>query len=65
MSIQELEIAIKKLSVKELANLTTWLIDYHEQIWDQQIEEDLDSGKLDQLLDEIDGEYEAGLAKSL
>lgn len=65
MSIQELETAIKKLPTKELSNLTTWLIDYHEQIWDQQIEDDLDSGKLDQLLDEIDSEYEAGLAKSL
>ncbi|TYQ27315.1 hypothetical protein [Pseudanabaena sp. UWO310] len=62
MSIQELETAIKKLSVKELANLTTWLIDYPEQIWDQQIEDDLDSGKLDQLLDEINREYAAGLA---
>ncbi|NUN63888.1 hypothetical protein HCU40_03770 [Pseudanabaena biceps] len=65
MSIQELETAIKKLSTKELASLTSWLIDYHEQLWGQQIEEDLDSGKLDQLLDEIDSEYEAGLAKSL
>lgn len=65
MSIQELETAIKKLSTKELASLTSWLIDYHEHIWDQQIENDLDSGKLDQLLDEIDSEYAAGLAKSL
>ncbi|WP_271252681.1 hypothetical protein [Pseudanabaena sp. Chao 1811] len=62
MSIQELKIAIKKLSGKELDNLTTWLIDYREQIWDQQIEHDLDSGKLNQLLDEIDSEYEAELA---
>ena len=65
MSIQELETAIKKLSTRELANLTTWLIDYHKQIWDQQIENDLDSGRLDQLLEEIDSEYAAGLAKSL
>ena len=65
MSIQELETAIKKLSTKELASLTAWLIDYYEQTWDQQIEDDLDSGKLDQLLDEIDSEYAAGLAKSL
>ena len=65
MGIHELETAIKKLSVKELASLTSWLIDYHEQIWDQQIENDLDSGKLDQLLDEIDSEYAAGLARSL
>jgi hypothetical protein len=53
MSIQEIESAIKMLSTKELANLTTWLIDYHEQIWDQQIEDDLDSGKLDQLIEII------------
>jgi len=37
-------------------------MDYHEQIWDKQIEDDLDSGKLDQLLDEIDREYAVGLA---
>jgi hypothetical protein len=62
MSIQELETAIKKLSTKEPASLTTWLIDYHEQIWDQQIEDDLDSGKLDRFLNEIEREYAAGLA---
>jgi hypothetical protein len=62
MSIQELETAIKKLSTKELASLTTWLIDYHEQIWDQQIENDLDSGKLDRFLNEVEREYAAGLA---
>ena len=49
MNIQELEKAIKKLSAKELASLTLWLIDYHEQRWDQQIENNLDSGKMDQL----------------
>ena len=62
MSIQELETAIKKLSTKELASLTTWLIDYHEQIWDQQIENDLDSGKLERFLNEVEREYAAGLA---
>ena len=65
MSIQELEKAIMMLSTKELASLTTWLIDYHEKMWDRQIEDDLDSGRFDKLLDEIDSEYAAGLAKSL
>ena len=65
MSIQELEMAIMRLSVKDVASLTAWLIDYHEQLWDRQIEEDLDMGRLDNLLDEVDREYEAGLAKSL
>jgi hypothetical protein len=65
MSIQELESAIMNLSIKELGNLTTWLVDYYEQIWDKQIADDLESGKFDKLLDEIDQEYEAGLAKNL
>ncbi len=65
MSIKELEAAIMMLSSKELASLTTWLLDYHEQIWDQEITNDLELGKFDKLLDEIDKEYEAGLAESL
>jgi hypothetical protein len=65
MSIQELESAIMNLSIKELGNLTTWRVDYYEQIWDKQIADDLESGKFDKLLDEIDQEYEAGLAKNL
>ena len=33
--------------------------------WDKQIEDDLDAGRLDALLAEIDAEYEAGLARPL
>ena len=53
MSIQELESAIMNLSIKDLGNLTTWLVDYYEQIWDKQIDDDLESGKFDKLLDEV------------
>jgi BioD-like phosphotransacetylase family protein len=65
MSIKELEKAIMNLSVKELSELTAWLIEYHQQVWDRQIEEDLEGGRLDALLDEVDGEYEAGLAEAV
>jgi len=65
MSVQEIESAIKLLSQKELASLTSWLTDYHEQKWDQEIADDLDNGKLDQLLDEVDAEYEAGMVTAL
>jgi hypothetical protein len=43
MSIQELETAIKKLIYKRISvNPTTWLARLPcEQIWDQQIENDL------------------------
>ena len=33
--------------------------------WDEQIEDDLDAGRLDALLAEVDREYEAGLARPL
>ena len=65
MSIKELETAIMNLSVKELSELTAWLIEYRQQVWDRQIEDDLEDGRLDGLLDEVDTEYEAGLAKVL
>ncbi|MGD2179916.1 hypothetical protein [Lusitaniella coriacea] len=65
MSIKELETAIMRLSVREVSELTVWLIEYHQQLWDKQIEEDLESGQLDALLDEVEREYEAGTAKPL
>ncbi|WP_293353334.1 MULTISPECIES: hypothetical protein [unclassified Microcoleus] len=65
MSVKELETAIMNLSVKELSELTAWLIEYRQQVWDRQIEDDLEDGRLDALLDEVDAEYEAGLAQVL
>jgi hypothetical protein len=49
------------LSARELAELASGLEDYHAQVWDQRIEEDLEDGRLDALLAEVDEEYEAGL----
>jgi BioD-like phosphotransacetylase family protein len=65
MSVQEIEHAITELSPKELAELSAWLADYQAKVWDEQIERDLDTGRLDALLDEVDAEYEAGEAKPL
>jgi hypothetical protein len=65
MSVKEVEIAIAQLSPKELAELMAWLEEYHAQMWDKQIEEDLEAGRLDALLAEVDKEYEAGLGQPL
>jgi hypothetical protein len=35
------------------------------QLWDKQIEKNLETGRLDSLLIEVDDEYEAGLARPL
>jgi len=58
MSVQEIEIAITQLSIEEFSNLSNWIVEYKNQQWDKQIEEDFNAGRLDALLDEVDAEYE-------
>lgn len=65
MSIVEIETAIKKLPTSEVSALMTWLENYHEQLWDKQIEDDLEAGRLDDILAEAEREYEAGLSTPL
>ncbi len=65
MNVKEIEEAILQLSLKEVSKLTDWLIEYRAKSWDAEIEQDLESGKLDELLDEVDKEYVAGLASFL
>lgn len=65
MSVKEIEAAIVQLPVQDVAELMAWLAEYHAEVWDRQIKYDLDSGRLDALLAEVDQEYEAGLAKPL
>jgi len=42
-----------------------WLADYQASMWDTQIADDLDDGRLDEVLAQVDAEYEAGKAKPL
>lgn len=65
MGLKEIENAFTQLSNKELAKLSAWLADYQANVWDEQIEEDLDAGRLDALLEEVNEEYEAGETKPL
>lgn len=58
MNVKEIEDAITRLSPEELVELSTWLADYQAEVWDEQIERDLEVGRLDTLLKEVDAEYE-------
>ena len=65
MGIKEIEAAIAQLAPKDVVELLEWLEEYHAQLWDKQIESDLESGRLDAMLAEVDAEYEAGQAQPL
>jgi hypothetical protein len=65
MGVRKIERAITRLPAEDLAEPMSWLEDYHAQVWDKQIEEDLETGRLDALLAEVDEEYEADLTQPL
>ena len=65
LDVQQIEKAITQLPPKELAELVSRLEEYHAQVWDQQIEEDLEAGRLDKIVAEVEEEYTGGLTKPL
>lgn len=65
MSVQEIERAITQLPENELTELMTWLQNHHHEVWDKQIESDLEAGRLDAFLAEVETEYSAGEARPL
>jgi hypothetical protein len=64
-TVDEIEAAISNLAHPDFARLRDWLLERDHSLWDKQIEEDSSSGKLDHLVQEIEGDIAAGNVKSL
>ena len=58
--MDDIKAAAASLSTEELAKLRAWLEDLEEQRFDEQIERDAKSGKLDKLAEKWRADYEAG-----
>jgi hypothetical protein len=54
MSFAEIEQAVKELPPHELTALATLVLKLDNEAWDQQIENDAASGKLDRLFEEAE-----------
>jgi hypothetical protein len=65
MDVQEIESAITQLPPAQVAELATWFEQFHAQLWDNQIEQDLRAGRLDSLLDETARDLDSGRCESL
>jgi hypothetical protein len=60
MTIEQIEKAILNLSETDFTKLRNWLLDLDYQQWDQQLEQDIMDGKLDDIAKEALAEFEAG-----
>ncbi len=62
---EEITAAIERLPADEVARVRAWLEDYAEQLWDEQIERDERTGRLDSLIDRALEEHRAGRTRPL
>jgi hypothetical protein len=64
-AIQKIEAQIARLSPKEVARLTKWLVEYDAALWDKEIERDAKSGRLNRFAAEAKADYRAGRTRPL
>lgn len=65
MGVAEIERAIEQLAPDELAQLADWFQEFLAEAWDRQIEADVQAGRLDKLMGEAEGEFQAGRTQPL
>ncbi|MBW4665161.1 MAG: hypothetical protein KME01_13325 [Chroococcus sp. CMT-3BRIN-NPC107] len=59
-TLEQIEAAILTLPSDEFQRLRQWLSDVDYQRWDEQLEKDIEDGKLDALAEEAIAEFKAG-----
>lgn len=60
LSVQSIEEAIQQLPEPDLTEFRRWFAQFNDVIWDKQIENDAQAGKLDHLAAEALAEYQNG-----
>ena len=50
--VQEIQDAVRQLSIEELTVFREWFAEFDASLWDRQFEADVDAGRLDKLADE-------------
>ncbi|HFQ91457.1 MAG TPA: hypothetical protein ENK29_01115 [Chromatiales bacterium] len=62
---EDIEKEVAKLPPSELRKFRAWYERFDSEIWDQQIEADIEAGKLDALADAAIADHKAGKSKKL
>jgi hypothetical protein len=59
MSLAEIKTAIQQLSFEQRAELAAWLHGWEDDEWDEQMKRDIASGRLDDVLREVEDDVKA------
>ena len=65
MDIKEIETAITQLPPSQVAALAKWFEEFQAQVWDQQLERDVKSGRFDALMEEAKHDFANGRCEPL
>jgi hypothetical protein len=65
VSLAEIKTAIEHLSFEERAELAAWLHGWKDDEWDDQMKRDIASGKLDDVLREIEEDIKTGRVREM
>ena len=65
MSLAEIKTAIEQLSFEERAQLAAWLHGWNDDEWDEQMKRDIASGKLDDVLREVEEDIKPGRVREM
>jgi hypothetical protein len=65
MDVKEIESAIARLPPSELAELAKWFEEFQARAWDAQLEQDVKAGRLDELIEQAERDFEQGQCEPL
>jgi hypothetical protein len=65
MSREEIESAIAQLPAPEVAKLAKWFEEFQARVWDERLEQDVEAGRLDALIEQAEKDFEQGRCEPL
>ena len=60
VTLEELQRAILALPADDFRKFRSWFLDYHNELWDRELEEDAAAGRLDFLAEEAKEDAQLG-----
>jgi len=63
--LEKLEQRVRNLSRSDFEKFRDWFMEFDWESWNDKIERDLESGKLDEMISEAKAEFKAGKAHDL